>query len=201
MIHVLPRRFVRIGGHGLVKMPAFHALNNRHHAFVIEAEVVGCLDGGFRHGDVASSRRILERAQVVCRFSLFHGENLPQRYFLSRPCTQAPGRAFPAQTSRPHPMPPTLARGAVPGTSPGWSLQRCTPATRAGTSPTSAKPAFLPSSSWADLLPDDAITLYCTVALNDRATYWLRNSVIYGYAKFAGRGTQILRMGMKILYN
>lgn len=77
MIHVLPGCVVRVGGHGFVKVPAVHALNDRHHAIVIEAEALGCLGGGSRHGDFAPSRSIPERAQVVCRFSLFHERKLP----------------------------------------------------------------------------------------------------------------------------
>lgn len=77
MIHILPGRVVRVGGHGFVKVPAAHALNDRHHAIVIEAEALGCLGGGSRHGDLAPSRRILERAQVIRRLSLFHEEKLP----------------------------------------------------------------------------------------------------------------------------
>jgi len=77
MIHVLPGCVVRVGGHGFVKVPAVHALNDHHHAIVIEAEALGCLGGGFRHGDFAPSRRILERAQVIRRLSFFHEGKLP----------------------------------------------------------------------------------------------------------------------------
>ena len=83
MIHVLPGRVVRVGGHGFAKVPAVHALNDRHHAIVIEAEALGCLGGGSRHGTsplLAASWKE-PRSYVGFRFSMKESYH---RYFLSR---------------------------------------------------------------------------------------------------------------------